>query len=45
MFGVTTTVILALSLLLGTLKTPGGDKPPAGGLPIPQKGTGVNNTH
>ena len=45
MFDVTTTVVLALSLLLGSIKIAGGEKPPAGGAPIPQKGAGVGNVH
>ena len=35
-------VILGLVLVLGSLAD-GGSKPPAGGLPIPQVGAGVNN--
>jgi hypothetical protein len=35
-----TKIILALALLMGTLKI-APTKPPAGGLPIPQKGAGV----
>jgi len=36
-----TKIILALALLLGSLKI--GGKPPAGGLPIPNHGSGVTN--
>jgi hypothetical protein len=32
--------ILALALLLGSISV--GSKPPAGGLPIPQVGTGIS---
>lgn len=35
-------VILGLVVLLGSLSD-GGSKPPAGGLPIPQVGAGINN--
>lgn len=37
-----TKIVLALALLLGSL-TISGSKPPAGGLPIPQHGTGVTS--
>jgi hypothetical protein len=37
-----TRIVLALALLLSSL-TIAGSKPPAGGLPIPQTGTGVTN--
>jgi hypothetical protein len=39
-----TKVILALALLLGSLAPKlGPGKPPAGGVPIPQHGTGVHD--
>jgi hypothetical protein len=34
-------IILALALLLGSIKVI-GDRPPAGGIPIPQRAPGVS---
>ena len=36
-----TKIILALALLLGSIKVI-GDRPPAGGIPIPQRAPGVS---
>jgi len=38
-----TNIVLTIGLLLGTLGI--GGKPPAGGVPIPQRGSGVLNAH
>jgi hypothetical protein len=37
-----TKIVLALALLLGTILA-GPDRPPAGGVPIPQHGGGISN--